>query len=922
MKIKQTDKTIFLVDDVVENLQLLTKMLTESGYRIRAAKTGKEAIASIQTEIPDLILLDVKLPDINGFEVCRLLKEDKRTHHVPVVFLSGLSDTADKLEGFSAGGVDYITKPFISEEVLIRVNTHIEMSSLRLELENVALNLKEKNKLLEEEAAERKLAAERLSESYRKLEDSQKTTVSILSDLQQEMNLRLKQEEALRQSEERFQLLFYKTNLCYQTLDSGGNILDVNSQWLDTFGFERDEVVGKWFGNFIAPEYLSCLKEHFASFKAHGHVQRDFEIMHKDGRSFFVTLEGSIECDFNGHFKQTHCVLQDVAESKRVNELLRRNREDFKELFDRAPVGYHELDAEGRIVRINETELEMLGYSLSEIVGEYLWKFAVNETVSYRSITSKLAGKPGKTDSYERDYIRKDGRIISVLVTDKILKTDDGKIIGIRSNVQDITEQKLVQKALLKSQSLFSQAFNGSPAPMTIASQPDGKYIEVNESFLRLTEYSHDEVIGKTGDSLNLIDSAESAKIFNHLKKTGYLHNVEVFARSKSGKTLRLLTSIENTELAGEACTLSTMLDITERVMAEEALRKSQIQHRAIIHTAMDGFWLVDKNGKILEANDSYSKMSKYSIQELLQMSVSDLEAIEKQEDIEQRIKRILDNGSDRFETRHKRKDGSLFDLEVSIQKQGDSDNVVAFFHDITARKQADDALRKSEEKFKKAFMTTPDCVNINRLEDGMYVGLNPGFTNIIGYTEQEILGKTSLEKSIWYDVADRKRWVAELNANGEIRNFETQFRTKNGNVIDGLVSASIIELDGVKHVISITRDITERKTVEKTLKESEEKFRNIFEYSIVGKSITSFDGKLSVNKAFSNIVGYSEKELSKLTWRDITYEDDIELKEKEIELLVKGVKKFTKFESRFVHKNGNIVWTDLSAVLQKDNDG
>ncbi len=241
---------------------------------------------------------------------------------------------------------------------------------------------------------------------------------------------------------------------------------------------------------------------------------------------------------------------------------------------------------------------------------------------------------------------------------------------------------------------------------------------------------------------------------------------------------------------------------------------------------------------------------------------------------------------------------------------------------DITNCQLAEAALRQSEEKFRKVFETSPNCLNINRLSDGMYVALNPGFTEVIGYTEQEILGKTSIEKNIWYDLADRTEWVDELTRTGKVRNFETRFRTKDGSAIYALVSATLIELEGEKHVISITTDITDKRIAEDALRASEEKFRNIFEYSIVGKSITTFDGRLSVNKAFCDIVGYSEEELNRLTWQEITHPDDVEFKRKEIELLEKGVKKYTTFESRYIHKNGSVVWVEIRAVLQKDSNG
>jgi DNA-binding response OmpR family regulator len=116
---------ILVVDDTPANLKLLSQILTDQGYKVRVAVNGAQALASIDLAVPDLILLDVKMPGINGFEVCRQLKANPKTNKVPVIFISALDDLKDKLKGFSVGGVDYISKPFQIEEVKARVESHL-----------------------------------------------------------------------------------------------------------------------------------------------------------------------------------------------------------------------------------------------------------------------------------------------------------------------------------------------------------------------------------------------------------------------------------------------------------------------------------------------------------------------------------------------------------------------------------------------------------------------------------------------------------------------------------------------------------------------------------------------------------------------------------------------------------------------------
>jgi diguanylate cyclase (GGDEF)-like protein len=147
--------SILVVDDTLDNLRLLNDILTRDGYLVRPVPNGKMALSSAQLDPPDLILLDIMMPGMDGFEVCQRLKADERTAEAPVIFLSALSDLTDKVKAFGVGGVDYIIKPFQTEEVLMRVHTHITIRHLQQSLE-------EKNAQLELEITERKRAQEEL----------------------------------------------------------------------------------------------------------------------------------------------------------------------------------------------------------------------------------------------------------------------------------------------------------------------------------------------------------------------------------------------------------------------------------------------------------------------------------------------------------------------------------------------------------------------------------------------------------------------------------------------------------------------------------------------------------------------------------------------------------------------------------------
>jgi DNA-binding response OmpR family regulator len=128
------DATVLVVEDNPDNLRLLAGILNDS-YTVRLAPNGERALATIRKEAPGLILLDIMMPSMDGFEVCRQLKRNEDTADIPVIFISAMNETVDKMKAFTLGGVDYITKPFKAEEVLARVKTHMTLRNLQLRLE-------------------------------------------------------------------------------------------------------------------------------------------------------------------------------------------------------------------------------------------------------------------------------------------------------------------------------------------------------------------------------------------------------------------------------------------------------------------------------------------------------------------------------------------------------------------------------------------------------------------------------------------------------------------------------------------------------------------------------------------------------------------------------------------------------------------
>ena len=185
---------ILVVDDTAENLRLLSTMLTQSGYTPRCVINGKMALRACNSNPPDLILLDIMMPEMNGYEVCQHLKLEAKTREIPVIFISAKDEVFDKVNAFAVGGVDYISKPFQFEEVLARIESH-------LSLRNLQKQLKEQNVLLQEEITSR-LAVEKTLQEKNLILQQEISTRRAVEKALQEQNLVLQQEISNRQRAE------------------------------------------------------------------------------------------------------------------------------------------------------------------------------------------------------------------------------------------------------------------------------------------------------------------------------------------------------------------------------------------------------------------------------------------------------------------------------------------------------------------------------------------------------------------------------------------------------------------------------------------------------------------------------------------------------------------------------------------------
>jgi diguanylate cyclase (GGDEF)-like protein/PAS domain S-box-containing protein len=296
----------------------------------------------------------------------------------------------------------------------------------------------------------------------------------------QDITERKKAEYELRQSEERFQLLFNKAPLGYQSLDSDGRFIEVNQQWLDTFGYIREEVIGRWFGDFLCPEYIEGFRKRFPIFKAQGFIHSEFEMLTKEGQCLYISFEGKVGYDSNGDFKQTHCMLQDITNQRKVEQALKVSEERYKYLFEYSGVGIGYYTPDGVVISFNKRALENLSGKLEDYVGKTLWELFPKEEADFyfERITKALSNDDPQ--EYE-DYLLLKSKPIWFSSTFTKIINVAGEIIGIQIASLDISERKNAEEEIRKQNELFVSLLKLLPVGVFMVDAKEGKPLVVND---------------------------------------------------------------------------------------------------------------------------------------------------------------------------------------------------------------------------------------------------------------------------------------------------------------------------------------------------------------------------------------------------------------------------------------------------------
>ncbi|MGH9875315.1 MAG: PAS domain S-box protein [Pyrinomonadaceae bacterium] len=392
---------------------------------------------------------------------------------------------------------------------------------------------------------------------------------------------RVRTEQSLRESEERYRELFENAKDAYYVHDLSGRYISVNRAAEKLCGFPRTEIIGKKFSDFIPSEHLEVVSKNLChKLIDEGETKYEIEIVAADGRRVPVEVSSHLIYE-NGVAVRVQGTARDITERKRSEELTFNLRRELELTMNSMEEGVHRVDIQRNIVFENPAAARMLGWEVAELLGKpahQTMHHARTDGTPYPKEQCPIYATFGDGMSRhvaDEVFWRKDGTSFPVEYTTAPVRNDLNEIVAVVVTFRDITARKRVEEALRQSEERFSKAFHSSPAALSIALLEDGRLLEVNAAFLRMTGFSRDEVIGRSTLELGLWDSQHRLMMAKALREHGAVADFEIKFRKKSGEIRDALLSVELIQLGmGKPSVLGIAQDVTERNRAEEAMQR------------------------------------------------------------------------------------------------------------------------------------------------------------------------------------------------------------------------------------------------------------------------------------------------------------------------------------------------------------
>ncbi|GEM_PF-6202800 len=555
-----------------------------------------------------------------------------------------------------------------------------------------------------------------------------------------------------------------------------------------------------------------------------------------------------------------HGFITDISERKQVEEKLKTSEQNFRTFFGSIADLLFVLDANGNMIDVNETVIKRLEYSKEELMGQSV---LMVHPEARREEAGKIVGEmiAGTKDFCPVPVISKNG--VEIQVETRVYPgVWDGEpaLFGV---VKDVTQVK-------QSEEKFSKAFQSGSNLMAISTISTGRYIDVNDMFLRVLGFSREEVIGKTSQELNLFEDMKQRDLVKStIDENGFAKGIEVNVRTKTGKELIGLFSATYIHIDEEPCWLTTMTDITQRKQAEEALQESENLRRSVMDTTSDLIFVKDRECRFVYINPAGSKIFGKTQEELI--GYSDAEMMTNKQASEQLTandRRIMEEGNtETFEEDIVGADGKLYTFLTTkaprFDGQGNIIGLIGVAHDITERKQAEKELQNSETLLRSIMDTTSDVIFVKDREC-RFVYINPAGCKLNGKTPEQLIGHSKAD--FMTNLVELAKFMADdmrIIEGGKSETFEEEIYGADGKLYT-FHTTKVPRYDGMGNIIGligVAHNITKRKLAEAELEESREKYRGLSEASYEAIFISEKGVCIEQNQAGETMFGYTTEE-------------------------------------------------------------
>lgn len=488
------------------------------------------------------------------------------------------------------------------------------------------------------------------------------------------------------------------------------------------------------------------------------------------------------------------------------------------QLLDNASDGISLFNLDGEYIYVNGMYCKVHGIERQDLIGMNIREMDVNATDEWLERLEKELREKGIV-VFESVHHRKDGSPINLEV-----HSTEIEVGGTWYNLsveRDITERKQSEESLRESELFNSSLLENSPNPIVVINA-DTSIRYMNPAMVRLTGYSFEELIG-IKPPYPYWKKEEIERATARLKEDMIqgVKNHEVEFNRKNGE--KFWVSINNTPIkSGDKLgyLLSTWVDITDSKKITEALKESEEKYRSLVQNTLSGVY-IERKSNFVYVNPEFQKLTGYSEEELLNMKADDIVHPDDKSLVRKAAVDMLKNKLHTpYEFRIVTADGMTrwaMETVTSIIYMGEKASLGSIM-DVTERKRMETALRESEEKFSEVFYASPKPMTIIAPDTGIINDVNKAFSNSSGFTREECLGKTITELRLWVSEEDRRNFLQRLSEQESIQNFETEMRIKSGEILNILLSTTMITITGKPYIIISSDDITEQKRMQENL--------------------------------------------------------------------------------------------------------